>query len=263
MAVRNQAVAGAFYPSDRQELSLMIESFLKKSSGKLPAGANRLENLHGLIVPHAGYQFSGSTAGKAYRLILGKKFTRVIILCPNHTLFLNRIAVDTNNSWRTPLGEVKVDRESCSKLDSDLFVPGESSHLREHAIEVQIPFLQKILPDFKIVPLVVGTIHGDTAERAAHEILKIVNHETLLIISTDLSHFLSVREAEKKDSESIKNILSLDSDSDVDACGAYSLSILKEICRIKKWTPKLVEYTNSGKVTGDNSKVVGYASFWF
>lgn len=260
MAIRNPAFAGTFYPSDRQELSGVIDLFMKSKSEKKQ---ELLDNIHGLVVPHAGYAYSGRTAGAAYRKIKGKKFSGAVILCPNHSIFLNKIAFDTSSHWKTPLGDVKVDNETCSKLSPGLFIPNPSSHLKEHAIEVQIPFLQKTLQSFKIIPLVVGTITDGDVKTAAREILKIMNHETLLIISTDLSHFLTEREAERKDSSSIKSILSPESDSEIDACGSYSLKILKEICRLKKWTPKLIEYTNSGKITGDHSKVVGYASFWF
>lgn len=260
MATRNPAFAGTFYPSDKQELSETVDFLIRGNSEKK---RELLDNIHGLVVPHAGYFYSGKTAGEAYRKILGKKFGRAVILCPNHSLFLNKIAFDTNNYWKTPLGEVKVDNETCSGLSSRVFVPSASSHLKEHAIEVQIPFLQKTLKSFKIIPLVVGTIKEEDVKIAAHEILKIMDHETLLIISTDLSHFLTEREAERKDSSSIKSILSPESDSEIDACGSYSLKILKEICRIKKWTPKLIGYTNSGKITGDHSRVVGYASLWF
>ncbi|MGV8162490.1 MAG: AmmeMemoRadiSam system protein B [Candidatus Nanoarchaeia archaeon] len=258
MATRNHAVAGGFYPEDKFELSKMVEIFLKRKTL-----GNSLENIHGLIVPHAGYQYSGGNAGKAYQHIIGKHFSRVIILCPNHTIFLNKIAIDTNDSWKTPLGEVHLDKEVITKLNKTLFVPSPMSHLKEHAIEVQLPFLQKTLPNFKIVPLVVGTISKDEIEKAAADILKLMNHETLLIISTDLSHFLPVHNAEKEDALTIKNILSLDLNANLDACGSYSLKILQSICKRKKWSPKLIEYTNSGKVTGNNSKVVGYASFWF
>ncbi|MGV8168593.1 MAG: AmmeMemoRadiSam system protein B [Candidatus Nanoarchaeia archaeon] len=260
MAARNSAVAGAFYPSDKAILSKTIEEFLRNKAGK---SAPSLELVHGIIVPHAGYLYSGSTAGRAYQHILGKKYTRVIILCPNHTIFLNKVAFDSNAVWKTPLGDVPVDTEAISKLDKNLFLQSPTAHSKEHAIEVQLPFLQKTLKDFKIVPLIVGTIHNEDINKAAEEILKIINHETLLVISTDLSHFMHEHEAEKIDSKTIKGIISLDSYSELDACGSYALKVFQVIAKKKKWTPKLIEYTNSGKVTGNNAKVVGYASFWF
>jgi AmmeMemoRadiSam system protein B len=260
MPIRNHAVAGSFYPGDRQELSSKIEEFLKRtnaSSGRV------LQNVHGLIVPHAGYAYSGKTAGKAYQYIIGRKYSRVIILCPNHTMFLNKVAFDSNDQWTTPLGVVNSDKEAISKLDKNLFVQSKNAHLNEHAIEVQLPFLQKLILNFKIVPLIVGTINEEQINCVATELMKIINNDALLIVSTDLSHFLSEHNAQQKDAQTIKNILSLDEYKELDACGSYALKVAQTICRKKKWSPKLIEYTNSGIVTEDKSKVVGYASFWF
>jgi AmmeMemoRadiSam system protein B len=178
-------------------------------------------------------------------------------------MFLNKIAYDTNSSWQTPLGNVDVDKEAISNLDENLFIPGASTHLKEHAIEVQLPFLQKLIRDFKIVPLVVGVLNKNEINKAAEEILKIMNSETLLIISTDLSHFMPSHNAESVDAHTINAILENDENSKIDACGSYSLKILQKICEHRKIKPRLIEYSHSGRVTGQNARVVGYASFVF
>lgn len=261
MSTRLSAVADKFYPSDKNQLSNMINSYLNSKSEK--NNYVKIDYIHGLIVPHAGYEYSGAIAGEAYKKILGKHYKRVILLCPNHTMFLNKIAYDTNSHWQTPFGNIEVDKEAISGLNKDLFIQGASTHLKEHAIEVQLPFLQKTLSNFRIIPLVVGVLNKNEISKAAEEIQKIMNHETLLIISTDLSHFLPNRNAESVDAHTINAILSNDENSSLDACGSYALKILQKICAHKKIRPKLIEYSHSGKITGQNSKVVGYASFWF
>ncbi|MFA6072577.1 MAG: AmmeMemoRadiSam system protein B [Candidatus Woesearchaeota archaeon] len=261
MKVRNPAVAGKFYPADRQSLSVLVEKLLK--SKKINEKISKLDNIHGLIVPHAGYEFSGLIAAAGYEKILGKQFHRVVILCPNHSIFLNKIAIDGNESWLTPLGPVLLDKDAISKLNYEIFISSSTSHQLEHAIEVQIPFIQKILPQFKIVPLIVGLLDEKAIELAANNLIKLAGPETLFIISTDLSHFLTLHEAEKEDAKTINNIATLNYTGKLNACGANSLKILELMCKQKKWTPKLIEYTNSGRITNDKSKVVGYASFWF
>jgi AmmeMemoRadiSam system protein B len=268
MATREPAVAGMFYPSGREELLGLLEEYTKrKPAADVPGGTpgKTLGEIHGLIVPHAGYEFSGPTAGKAYALLKdsGRQYKRALILCPNHTVFLDRIALDSNDAWETLLGTVPVDSSAVKKLEGGVFTVNSLPHLREHAAEVQVPFLQFVLGKIKIVPMVVGLLDGEGVDSAAEKITGLLDDETLLVISTDLSHFLSGREAKAVDAETIGRILSLDSSSELDACGENALKVMMGICRRKRWKPQLVDYTNSGIVTGSNSRVVGYASFWF
>jgi hypothetical protein len=226
----------SWYPQDKEELNSLLSHFIGKRQEK---------KIHGIIVPHAGYSYSGKIAGKAFSILPKKE--KAIILAPSHYRAFAGIA--SLKKIKTPLGEMKITPNDFEKLDY------------EHAIDNQIPFLQKL--GFKeVLPLVVGEINENDALRIAQIILK---HDALLIISTDLSHFLPYNNAIKQDKETIKIIENLDFENyeKIDACGKFPLAILMQICKIKKWKPKLIEYKNSGDITGDKSQVVGYASFEF
>jgi MEMO1 family protein len=250
MTTRIPAVSGKFYPEEKDELSLMLSAFFEKTKEKPN------DSLHGIIVPHAGYIYSGQIAAHAYRLV-SKKFTKVIILGPNHTVYTNGIVIDSNEYWETPLGKVKVE-------DLNITFNQESlPHEQEHSIEVQIPFLQYILNDFTITPIVIGDINDLSSNTAAKKIIEKMDDETLLIISTDLSHFYPAQIAKSLDKRTIETIKSLDMSMPIDACGIHPIEILMQICKIKKWDINLVEYGTSEETSGDATSVVGYASFWF
>ncbi|MDD4983346.1 MAG: AmmeMemoRadiSam system protein B [Candidatus ainarchaeum sp.] len=230
-----------WYPASRAELNFMLEEYL---NNKVKA----TKNIHGLIVPHAGYEFSGAIAGKAYSLLKGKKYDKVIILGPSH--YKGFKGIKALKEIITPFGKAKITKNDYEKLDY------------EHSIQNQFPFIQKILPKAEILPLVVGQITLKEAEEYAK---KLITPNTLFIISTDLSHFLPYAIAETADKKTINIIATLDFDSlqDLDACGIFPLLIGMKICELRGYKPKLAEYKNSGDVTGDKNSVVGYASFWF
>lgn len=232
-----------WYPQNKKELSVVLEKYLSKQP-KIKSS-----NIHGVIVPHAGYMFSGEIAGKIFSLLSEKKISKVIILGPSH--YVGFYGVKTLDNIETPLGKIKIIENNFQKLRN------------EHSIENQIPFLQKINPSIKILPLVVGEISEKDAEEVAKKISKDKN--TLYVFSTDLSHFLPYENAVKTDKETIKIIENLDFKNmqRIDACGKFPLMILMKLCKLKNWKPKLVEYKNSGDITGDKSSVVGYAGFIF
>lgn len=227
-----------WYPENKEELTNLVKKFLEKKNKKI----------NGIIVPHAGYSYSGKIAGKAYSYVNNKK---AIILAPSHYFPLSNIVMHNKNFWETPLGSIKIIQDKFGKKDIS----------NEHAIGNQIPFLQE-LGVKEILPLVVGEISLEEAEKIAQ---KIKDFDGVFIISTDLSHFLPYNEAVKKDKQTINIIENLDfkNINKIDACGVFPLFIAMQLCKIKNWKPKLVEYKNSGDVTGDKSSVVGYASFVF
>lgn len=229
-----------WYPQNPDELNKILSDFL--SNEELFR-----KNVHGLVVPHAGYEFSGKIAGKAFSLLKNNKIKKAIILGPSHYAGFRGIKV--LKKIKTPLGELKIPENNYDKLDY------------EHSVENQIPFLQRL--NFKeILPLVVGEISDDEAKQIAQGISKKKN---IYIFSTDLSHFLPYDVAVKKDNQSIKIIENLDFENGdkIDACGKYPLLIMMHLCRINKWKPKLIEYKNSGDIIRDKNQVVGYASFSF
>ncbi len=255
---RLPAVSGMFYPGNKNELMQLINGFFKNLNEK------KFKEIHGLIVPHAGYIYSGKTAAHAYNLIKKKKIEKIIILCPNHTTYLEGCCLDDFDSWMTPLGEIKIDYDLRKYfLSKGLFFSNNLPHLSEHAIEVQLPFLQETLKDnFKILPVIVGEISNEEAKK----IVDIINDsKAFVIISTDLSHYNKLIEAEKIDKNTIKIIESLDIKKfhELDACGKYPLLIAMHIMIINKWKPKLLYYDTSATASKDKEKVVGYASFVF
>ena len=236
---------GTWYPENKQELESVLNKYLKSSIKE------KQKKIIGLIVPHAGYEYSGAIAGKAFSLLKNRKIKKAIVLGPSHYVYLNNIITSNREFWETPLGKIKLFNTDFLKANIE----------QEHSITNQVPFLQKL--NFKeIMPLMVGKIDLEKAEETARKIAKI---PAVYIFSTDLSHFFPYDEALKKDKQTIEIIENLDFNriKEIDACGIYPLLILFYLCKIKKTKPHLIEYKNSGDVTGDKEAVVGYAGLWF
>jgi hypothetical protein len=232
----------SWYPQNKDELEIELNNLLKSK-------IKPKEEIHGLIVPHAGYIYSGKISGKAFSLLKEKIPDKAIILGPSH--YESFFGLMSLSKIKTPLGEIKPDNElKLKRLDY------------EHSIENQIPFLQKLNPKIKITPIVVGGITNEEAERIAKEISRI---KGVYIFSTDLSHFLPYDKAVKKDKKTTNIIENIDFPdiNKIDACGKFPLNILMHLCRINNWKPKLIEYKNSGDITKEKNSVVGYSSFWF
>jgi len=237
-----------WYPENKKELEEFIENSFKQESNL----KDKPMKIHGLIVPHAGYEYSGLIAGKAFSLLKDKKIQKAIILGPSHYIPLNKIVTSDKFQWETPLGKIK------------LFNTGfQTNNLeQEHSIKNQIPFLQK-LGIKEIMPLMTGEILPEEAKKIAEKLAK---QDALFIFSTDLSHFLHYENALKRDKNTIKILenLELENWKNLDACGIFPLLILFHLCKILNTKPHLIEYRNSGDVTEDKIHgVVGYGSFWF
>jgi len=231
-----------WYPEDKNELSKTVDSFL----GIKPYIKGKI---NGIIVPHAGYDFSGSIAGKAFSILPKKQ--RAIILGPSHYISFKGIRRLHSNRLETPLGKIKVAEKNYKELN----VP-------EHSLINHVPFLQK-LGFTEVIPLIVGDINEREALDIAKDLTK--QKDCVFIFSTDLSHFLEYEEAKKIDTKTIEIIKNLEIKSwkEIDACGIFPLLVLINLCKIKKWQPQLIEYKNSGDITGEKKSVVGYASFYF
>ncbi len=247
-----------WYPREKEKLKKLVEKLLESASAKQ---TERNFSVNGIIVPHAGYAFSGRIAGKAFSLLknsLSKNSEELkgkiaVVLGANHYLPVRGAFSHNKNYWQTPLGKIKVEKNCFDKLD----ISGE------HSIDNQVPFLQAI--GFKkILPLMISEITSNEAREIAEKISKI---EGIYVFSTDLSHFLDYASAKAKDEKTIRNIENLNKDYLLNeknaACGVFPLLVLIELCKLKKWKPQLIEYKNSGDITGDKSAVVGYASFVF
>ncbi len=249
MSVRRAAVAGTFYP-DGKELGRMVDGFLKNVAEVKLGG-----ELKALIVPHAGYVYSGQVAAHAYALLKGCMKRKFVVLGPSHHVYFSGVASDVNGFWETPLGRVRVAESSFPKL-------GEA-HAEEHSIEVQLPFLQRIAGDFEILPLVAG----DADPRmVSGKLRSLLDEKTILIASSDLSHYHGYDAAVGLDKASIRMILGLDYEGAVEgmeACGKIPVMAVMDLAGRLGWKCRLLDYKNSGDVTGEKSSVVGYASLAF
>ncbi|MBN1645768.1 AmmeMemoRadiSam system protein B [Candidatus Woesearchaeota archaeon] len=257
MNSRNPAVAGLFYPAESHRLSATVESLLGDPS-------INVESIHGIVVPHAGYIYSGKTAGAAYSLLKGREFKQVVILGTNHTTPIFNADVDCSDSWNTPMGSVPVDPVVKELCKLKIFSCSTGAQEKEHSIEVQVPFLQSVLKDFSIIPIIVSDapikVHKEMAQVLLDRFPK-----ALFVVSTDLSHYMTETEAHVKDSQTCKIFRDLKPEyiEDMDACGVYALRVVMYMCQFKGWKPRQVDYSTSGDVTGETDSVVGYCSFVF
>jgi AmmeMemoRadiSam system protein B len=256
---RPPAVAGTFYPGDPVILSSTVDQLLadaEPGSGLQPKA---------LIVPHAGYIYSGSTAATAYATLASWAGTicRVVLLGPTHRVAVEGIALPEAEVFSTPLGTIRLDAQAIATIaDLPQIVFSDKVHVFEHSLEVHLPFLQRALEHFTLVPLAVG----DATPEAVAEVLDLLwgGPETLIVVSSDLSHFLAYGTAQQVDAETCRHILQFDTHIHPEqACGAYPINGLLLAAQRRGLTPTLLGLCNSGDTAGDKARVVGYASFSF
>ena len=258
-SVRPAAVAGMFYPGEARSLAAEVEDLLGGASEPMP----RLGYPKALVVPHAGYIYSGPVAARAYDELTSARgcVRRVVLLGPTHRVAVKGLAVPGAEAFATPLGAVRVDGEALAAVrDLPQVVVSDRAHALEHALEVQLPFLQKTLGDFALAPFAVGM--ASVAEVA--QVLERLwgGPETLIVISTDLSHYHSYEVARAVDQSTITRIASLATDIDHDeACGATPLNGFLSVVKRKNLSLKLLSACNSGDTAGGKDRVVGYSSF--
>lgn len=257
-AVRPPAVAGSFYPADPAELRAVVMGDLAaaRPGGPLPRA---------LVVPHAGLRYSGPVAARAYaQLVAGAAgIDRVVLIGPGHRVALAGLAVPSVAAFATPLGIVVVDEEArAAALQDQAVATDDAAHRLEHSLEVQLPFLQVVLPGVPVLPLVAGAVDAATVARVLDRVWVLAG--TLLVVSTDLSHFHDDAAARVHDAATVRRILALDPGVDgEDACGCAGLNGLLLLARRRGLVPRLLDLRNSGDTAGDRSRVVGYGAFAF
>jgi AmmeMemoRadiSam system protein B len=266
--IRESILAGAWYPGDKQALAKAIEEYLKEADAKAPKG-----DLKAIIVPHAGHVYSGPVAAHAYGLLRGKDIRRVIMIGPSHRVAFRGVSVNVQSGYETPLGIVPVDQELAKKIigADPLIRHLPRAHASEHALEIQLPFLQSVLNDFQIVPIIMGEQDYKTCSRLAEVLHDVVGDvdKTLLLASTDLSHYHSDKQARALDSEFInqvrdfspKGLFKALSSGRCEACGggpAITVMLTAQAWGANR--SQILHYGNSGDVTGDGSEVVGYVA---
>lgn len=262
MNARMPAVAGSFYPENSNQLQQQITGFLNEKIAEPIV-------VKALIVPHAGYCYSGAIAGNGFSYLKNNKnsIKRVVLLGPSHRVPLHGCAVPSSDVFTTPLGNISVDQNTCQQLNTlGLVHYSQQAHQWEHALEVQLPFLQSSLNDFDIIPIVVGACQPQEVAKLLNALLVEDAKSTLVVVSTDLSHFHAYEQAQALDDNTIMRILSFKTNiTSESACGCYALNGLLSFSAQRAWQIKLISKANSADskdvINPDQTKVVGYASF--
>jgi AmmeMemoRadiSam system protein B len=262
-AVREAVVDGLFYPAAPTALRARVAAYLRAAqAGERAARPTKL-----MIVPHAGYDYCGAVAAQAYARLRGPRahgLRRVVLLGPAHRVALEGLAAPEAEAFDTPLGRVELDTDAMADLD-DLpqVMRSDRAHAREHSIEVQLPFLQALLGDgFALVPLVVGRAGAEAVAQVLERLWG--GDETLIVISSDLSHYLPYEQARAVDRATAQRILALDAGlGPEEACGAAAINGALRAARRHGLEPRLLDLRNSGDTAGDRLRVVGYGAIVF
>jgi len=264
--VRKPAVAGMFYPANESELRNEVSLLLD-----IAVNEKKYNDVFGIVCPHAGYVYSGKTAAFAYNSIKGKSYKTVIVISPSHYEYFQGSAIYNGDAYQTPLGIVEIDKRMRNKLaeNAETIFIAENGHRKEHALEVQLPFLQTVLKDFRLVPIVIGDQRDIFINELALKLADVVDENTLIVASSDLSHFYSKEKADKFDSIVEDKISNFDYQKLQDnlmkencfACGGGGIVALMKAAELKGCKKaEVLSRTDSGDVTGDNASVVGYLS---
>ena len=264
--VRDPVWAGKFYPADREDLVRLICRLTDTAEQNSNTVHRPPTRLRAVMMPHAGYAYSGSTAAHGALAIARDRFGRVVLLGPDHRVGFRNASITGASCWRTPLGTVPVgDFSPMLKARPELFATIAASDRKEHSLEVMLPFLQSRLSRFELIPVVLGPCDANKMAQAIATLMQ--NPQTLLVVSADLSHYLPYDDAVKRDRETLNRILSLDprwqKDQDNRTCGRYPVGVLLELARKQHWQPVLLHYSNSGDTAGDRDAVVGYGAVAF
>ncbi len=256
MKTRPAAVAGMFYPAETTTLERTVAELL----AAVPAGD---DGAKAIIAPHAGYRYSGLTAAHAYRLLEGRRerIRRVVLLGPAHRVYLQGMALPSVDAFTTPLGDVPVDADG---VTTALALPGtrisDAAHAAEHSLEVHLPFLQTVLDDFRVVPIVVGVCPASEVKTVLEALWG--GDETIIVVSSDLSHFHSYDEARGIDANTTARIEARDTAlQGEEACGAYALNGLLLTAKAHGMHVRTLDLRNSGDTAGDKQRVVGYGAY--
>jgi MEMO1 family protein len=261
--VRPPAVAGKFYPRDQKRLQTDLQSYFVSTEKRIAA--------LGCVVPHAGYMYSGHVAGAVYSKI--EVPARCLVLCPNHTGQGTPLSIMTCGSWETPLGDVAIDQELADSLTKRFPLLSEDvlAHRAEHAIEVQLPFLQTLRSDVRFVPIALGTRQFEVLEGLGHAIADVLAETgelVLVVASSDMNHYESDPVTRVKDHQAIDRVLAVDArglydvvaEEQISMCGfGPTVTMLTAARQLGAMKGELVKYATSGDISGDRETVVGYA----
>ncbi len=264
-AVQTPAVAGLFYSADPQQLDAEVRGFL--AEGRKRGRVERLQRPKAIIVPHAGYVFSGAIAGSAFAAIAEQaaQIKRVLILGPPHRMPVRGLATTGVSAFETPLGRVPIDEETVERLlaNHPQIKRVDQAFDNEHCIEVQLPFLQVLLERFSIIPLLVGSVDAQQVAEVLEPFWD--QDDSLILISSDLSHFLDYATAQNLDARTSEAILGLDPDriGPEQACGRHAIAGLLQLAKAQHGEARLLDLRSSGDTAGPRDRVVGYGAYEF
>jgi AmmeMemoRadiSam system protein B len=264
--IRKPAVAGMFYPAQRNRLEDEVRTLLAISKPE-----QEYKNVFGLVSPHAGYIYSGRTAAYGFNLLKNSDAQTVVIISPSHREYFPGVSIFNGDGYETPLGIVEINKEMSDKLTSDSRVvfKGLEGHKEEHAVEVQIPFLQMVLGNFKIVPVVMGDQGKLYIDELSEKLSHCIDNKTIIVASSDLSHYYSGDKANKLDLIIETRVADFDYEGlqndlqrrNCEACGGGPIVVMmKTATLLNKNRSKVLYRCNSGDTTGDYREVVGYLS---
>ena len=271
LLIRKAAVAGTFYPAQRERLSADITAFIER------VDADRsTEDIVALVAPHAGYMYSGQVAAYAYRQLKGRSIDTVVVISPSHREYFDYSSVFGGRAYETPLGRVEVDEEAAGRIaeaggELGIRISGSGHlHSSEHALEVHLPFLQTVLTEFRLVPIVMGRQDGEACRQLGEAIgSALAGGRALIVASSDLSHFHTQQTARGLDQNVVERIDGFDPDglladvaaSNCEACGAGPVAAAMLAAReLGATKAESLNYATSGDISGDYSQVVGYVS---
>ncbi len=279
MRVRRPAVAGTFYPADPDNLLAMINRlFMDIGYQGIPSPSQGFRTVKGLMSPHAGYIYSGRTAAAGYGRLASDGYPETfVIIGPNHTGLGASISISSADYWETPLGRIEVDKELADEIVSsfDEASYDDLAHMAEHSVEVQVPFIQTIWPNSKIVPIVMAfqdPIYANRLARSIAKAAKVLSRDVLVIASSDMSHYLPEKEANLRDEAALNAILEMDVEKmfriimemDVSMCGPGPVATAIYFSKLMGANrAELIRYSTSAETSGDYEHVVGYASVVF
>lgn len=262
-------VAGSFYPARAEQLNNMLQGFF------MAADPVETPSLNAVVVPHAGYVFSGACAAWSFKALQLHGFSRAIVLAPSHSQGYFEFCLPNYHSFTTPLGKIEIDTDTCAQLAAHPAIMRDNvPFAQEHSLEVQLPFLQYINPEFTLVPALTGSQSLESSQNMAH-ILAALGAEfwrdTVLVISSDLSHYHNAKKATILDGNAMELMSGMDTQAfyaalqngGAEACGAGGILVGMELARLWQAKAKTLFYTHSGQINNDNTRVVGYGALAF
>lgn len=277
--IREPAVADKFYPADKESLKSEIDEYLKNANLK----NKKIGKVRALMVPHAGYFFSGNIAASSFQHLVKRQINTVYLIGSAHTSYINTIIADASDVWETPLGLVNVDKDKVEKFSSfcNKFKIDSYPHKFDHVLEVQLPFLQTVIKnDFKIMPILLGEVNASERDCLAKFLKETMDENDIVVVSSDMSHYPSYEDAYRIDKKTLSLIKEKDiygliehgmivenekiSGEQTLLCGMIGVKLLMELAKKSNWKGEILNYLNSGDVeTVNKEQVVGYGALAF